>query len=196
MARPRRPVKAFTLLEVLLALLLLTVAGLVLTMLNDVLYVHRTAAAHLDRMAAIDGLTRTLRRDVLGAVAYRCETPAADEGSGAATLVLETVSPNGRDGARPLQDPDRAGARPLQPDLAHKVRYVIGRDAVARVEAGAETHVWKALRLEFAGRLERGPHADVFYVDFTEQPPPRARTSLPRSSALSVLLPGRVGDDR
>ena len=162
--KPARRSAAYVLIEVVVVVIVgSAVAGLMVVLLNNAFYVQRTAGAHADREAAIDGLTRQMRRDALAAWAYRWD---------GSTLVLETVAEDGR----------------------REVGYTITGNAVVRTE-GPERHVWQAVRLRFAARLESGPDADVFLLDFIEQPAPRARTRAPRSITVPLLLPGRPPED-
>jgi hypothetical protein len=177
-SRDRRIAGAFTLIEVLLILVLVATGAVVFSTLNDALYVHRTAAARLDRTATIGELTRALRRDVLAARDYRLE---------GSTLVLHVLKV-------PASEPP-GGAGEAVGDAAapaatcSEVRYVFETVTVLRMEDAAETHAWSATRLEFGSTVTSGPQADVLYVEFKELPPPRSVGAASRVSRLPLVLP-------
>lgn len=70
-----------------------------------------------------------------------------------------------------------------------ETRYAINASEVLRTAEGRETHRWKAIRLGFTWRIERGPRADLLWLDFIEQPPPRATRLRDRTFRVSFLLP-------
>ena len=135
-------------------------------LLLDGLYLQRLAGQHEARASSMVTLTQRLRDDALAATSYRWE--AGDPGG---MLVINRCV----DGVSSL------------------VRYAVLSDRVSRSNDGGESDAWQAERLCFAARVESGPCADIFQVDFVELPPPRAPMLSPRQSSVSVLLPPAVG---
>jgi hypothetical protein len=195
------------LIEVLvLVLATVSIGGLLLVTVNDVLYLQRTAAARANRVATIASLTRQLRGDLLVATAYRWDGPgrsvqlledlgmeatAADwEG---ATLTLEVAGAGERSAVYYLLAGDSVrrraagGGRPQPSDAA--------AGASAGGELGVETHVWQATRLQLAAWREQGERGDLLWIEFLELPAPRCRTATPRRSCLCLMLPHYVVEE-
>jgi hypothetical protein len=81
-----------------------------------------------------------------------------------------------------------AGADPAAP-----VCYTIEAESVTRTVGAADTHAWHTYRLAFDAWCRSGPHADLFELEFIEQPPERAGYLPDRTFALGVLLPASHG---
>ncbi len=162
MIRPRRQIRAFTLLELLIAI---AVAMLIIAVLGklllDGIYLQRIAWERSTRMAIAGALTDRLRADAMGAVAHSWEEDAAGT-----TLSLLTCA----DGAR------------------RQVQWVFGQDNVVRRVDGREAGSFHAERLRFSAQLERYERADLLVLDLIVSPPARARHRLPRTSSECVLL--------
>jgi type II secretory pathway pseudopilin PulG len=169
MTRRCRKPSAFALVEVLVvAALGLILGDLLVNVMVQVQRLQHGAVMHADRMAVADGLTDTMRRDALAARRHECGPKVeSSEGPLSHELSLETWTPAG----------------------PNRVAYRISPDRVVRTEDGAETHAWQARRLEFNSWLERGPHGDVLWLDFTEQPDAAAARRLPRTFSWPLLLP-------
>jgi type II secretory pathway pseudopilin PulG len=163
MSRPRRPIRAFTLLELLLAIavsmLILAVLG---KLLLDGIYLQRLAWERTTRSAVSGALIQRLRADALGAAAHTCE-----ERTSGLTLDLLTC----------------IDGQPQQ------VRWVFERDDVLRRADGCDAGSFCAERLQFAAHVEPQARGDLLVLDLTVSPPARARHRPPLTFSQYVLLP-------
>ena len=159
MRRSGRRVRAVMLVELMVLVLIMVAVAGMLTALL-------CDGLHLQRRAAL----RADRLAVSDSLVHElrldafCAVACHLDGS---ALTLETVSRDGR----------------------QEVHYAIDTQRVVRTADGVETHVWHAVRLEFAARLERGPRGNVLHVELIEQPPPGSDRRRPRSVTVPVLLP-------
>ena len=162
MIRPRRQIRAFTLLELIfaiaVAMLIVAVLG---KLLLDGIYLQRIAWERSSRVAIAGALTDRLRADALGAIAHTWEEDATG-----ATLSLFTCA----DGAR------------------RQVQWVFGSDDVLRRVDGREAGSFRAERLGFSAQIERKEQADLLMLDLIVSPPARARRRSPWISSECVLL--------
>jgi prepilin-type N-terminal cleavage/methylation domain-containing protein len=155
--------QAFTLVEVVIAIAVVTIILAVLgKFLIDGMYLQRVATQRADRTAIIDALMRRLNADALGATRYDWV-----DGPSGPTLTLKTVG----DGS------------------VRDVRYVFERDRVIRYEAGRESGVFGADRLQFDARLDFGYRWDTLVVDLMVAPPARAHWRPARITTRRILLP-------
>lgn len=162
--------RGFLLLELVIVVVLAAgVLWILSKLLIDGLYLQRIAGQHVARVGVVDALTRRIRTDALSAIGYGWRVAERE-----ATLVLS----------------GRAGGS------TSEVRYVFEPDRVVRSERSGESVTWQRERLRFAARTERGPQADILYVDFIELPPPRATVLPDRRFSVSVLLPRAADDSR
>jgi len=156
--------RAFTLIELMAAL---SAAAIILSVLGkllvDGIYLQRIAGERLDRLAVVDTMIERLRADALGAAAN-----AWDPNAPSPTLTLLAC-----DGAR-----------------REHIEWIFrGGNVIRRVDAH-ETDGFRASRVRFAARIDRGDRFDVLVVTMTVQPPARAHSRPPREFSEPVLLPG------
>lgn len=99
MIRPAARLRGFMLVEIIGVLALgLALAGILGKLVIDAIYLQRIAAEHANRVAVMDSLTRSLRRDALAAVAYEWDASRLNlrtvTGDGPADVVY-TLEPEG-----------------------------------------------------------------------------------------------------
>ena len=158
MTRPRRATTAFMLVELMMLVVCMAAVAGLLTVMV-------CDAFYLQRVAAARADRLAVCQSLTRELRRDALTAVGHDWDGS-TLALAAIAPDGR----------------------HDVRYAISTQTVVRTEDGAETHVWRALRLEFTGRLEVGDAANVFFLKLIELPAPRGGRRSPRSVEVPVLL--------
>jgi hypothetical protein len=75
------------------------------------------------------------------------------------------------------------------------VIYTFEPELVRRTALDGDERVWRCRRLQFDWHVEGGPRGDVLWLDLREIRPARATAVLPRSYAVTFLLPpgGELG---
>lgn len=70
-----------------------------------------------------------------------------------------------------------------------EVVYTLEPGRIARRRPDGQQHEWRSRRLGFAWRLDSGPGGALLVIEFVQERPPRASRVLPRTFAVSLLLP-------
>jgi type II secretory pathway pseudopilin PulG len=163
MSRSRCPLRAFILVELLVAIAVSMVIIAVLgKLLLDGMYLQRIAWERTSRNAVADALADRLRADALGAAGHNW---IADDCG--LTLNLLTCA---------------AGS-------PQNVEWRFAPESVVRRVEHREAGSFEAERLRFAARIEPNERADLLLLDLIVSPPERARYARPRIWSQCVFLP-------